>query len=107
MSLKETPKKFYRAPDSAFDPSPCRLCHTVGDSDHRKNIFKPQNQVLLKTAELLCGERILQEPDLPHLLCRPCERRLKNTLEFQRLIKDTHRAFKNPTSHKHPSKAMR
>ncbi len=90
MSSKETPKKVYRAfEDSAIDPSSCRLCRAVGDAGHRKNIFKPSNQALLKIAEQLCGHPIVQDSSLPHLLCRPCEHRLNHTLEFQKVIVET------------------
>ncbi len=94
MSSKETPKKVYRAfTDSAIDPSSCRLCRAVGDAGHRKNIFKPSNQALLKIAEQLCGHPIVQDSSLPHLLCRPCERRLNHTLEFQKVIVETEKLF--------------
>ena len=90
---KETPKKVYRALDSAIDPSSCRLCQAVGDANHRKNIFNPSNRALLKIAEQLCGHRIVQDSCLPHLLCRPCERRLNNTLQFQKVILEAENMF--------------
>jgi hypothetical protein len=99
MSSKETPKKVYRAfTDSAIDPSSCRLCRAVGDAGHRKNIFKPSNQALLKIAEQLCGHPIVQDSSLPHLLCRPCERRLNHTLEFQKVIVETEKLFQQRQS---------
>ena len=88
MASKETPKKIY----SSIDPLACRLCRSVGDANHRKNLFK--HEELLKTAEQLCGHPLPRASSLPHLLCRPCERRLKNVLEFQRLILTTQEAFR-------------
>lgn len=86
MTSKETPKKVYRALNPAIDPSSCRLCRAVGDASHRKHLFRPSNRALLKIAEQLCGHPIVQDSSLPHLLCRPCERRLKNALEFQKVL---------------------
>ena len=87
MSLKEMPKKVYRAPSSAlFDPLSCRLCRNIGDASHLVNIFNPNNQQLLTIAEKLCGCSIVAHSSLPNLICRPCEQRLKNILEFQKVI---------------------
>ena len=55
MSSKETPKKVYSTVESNVDPSSCRFCGAAGDASHRKNIFKPLNQHLLKIAEKICA----------------------------------------------------
>lgn len=89
MASKETPKKVCRSLDPSIDLSSCRLCGAVGDPSHWKNIFKPSNQVLLKIAEILCGYPIVQDSSLPRLVCRPCERRLNNCLELQKVIQKT------------------
>ena len=96
MASKETPKKFYRASvsTSCIDPASCRLCRTVGDPSHRKDILKPSNRELLKIAEQLYGHNIALDPSLPSRVCRPCERRLKNCLEFQKVISATQEGFK-------------
>ena len=73
MASKETPKKVYRSSSSSIDSSACRLCRAVGDTRHRKNIFKPSNRVLLETAEQICGHSIVYEANLPHLVCNPRE----------------------------------
>jgi hypothetical protein len=67
MALKETPKKIYRASvsDICIDPASCRLCRSVGDLIHRKDIFKPSNRALLKIAEQLYGHNIAPDPILP------------------------------------------
>ena len=71
MSHTVTPKKVYAAYKKS---SRCRLCSSVGD--HRKNLFGKANRALLRAAEELCGSSLPQREDLPHLICRPCERRL-------------------------------
>ena len=96
MASKETPKKVYRAPVSSrqyIDTASCGLCRSVGDRSHRKDIFRPTNKALLKIAEQLCGHSIAPDPSLPRQVCRPCERRLKNSLEFQKFIVETQNAF--------------
>ncbi len=95
MASKETPKKVYGASVSIrqIDPASCRLCRSVGDRSHRKDIFRPANPTLLKIAEQLYGQSIAPDPSLPRQVCRPCERRLKNSLEFQKIILETQDAF--------------
>ena len=95
---KETLKKVYRSVDSAIDLSYCRLCCAIGDPSYRKNLFKPSNRALLRIAEVLCGYRIVQDPRLPHLVCRPCERRLNNCLELQKVIQKTEESFQQRQS---------
>ena len=95
MASKETPKKFYKAPGSSFiDSASCRLCGTVGDPSHRKDILKPSNRTLLKIAEQLYGHSIAPDTNLRRGVCRPCERRLKNCLEFQKVISQTQEGYK-------------
>ena len=93
MTLKETPKKVYRLLDSDIDLLSCRLCGAVGDPSHRKNLFKRPNRALLRIAEQLCGYPLIQDSSLPHLVCRPCERRLNNCLQLQEVIKKTKEIF--------------
>ena len=94
MSSKETPRKVYSTVEFNIDPSTCRFCHGLGDVGHRKNIFKPLNQHLLKIAEQICGHPIVKESGLPYLVCRPLERRLKNTIEFQKLMLEAEQSFR-------------
>ena len=98
MASKETPKKVYSTVESIIDPTPCRFCRAVGDASHRKNIFKPLNKHLLRIAEQICGNTIAKESGLPHLVCRPCERRLKNTIEFQKVILEAEQSFRERQS---------
>lgn len=94
MSSKETPTKAYRASNLSVDSSSCRLCRAIGDPNHRKNLFNSSNRDLLRTAEQICGHSIVYDANLPHLLCRPCERRLKNVIALQRIIVETEQSFR-------------
>ena len=94
MASKETPKKVYSMVESIIDPTSCPFCRAVGDASHRKNIFKPLNKHLLRIAEQICGNTIAKESGLPHLVCRPCERRLKNTIEFQKVMLEAEQSFR-------------
>lgn len=87
MASKETPKKIYSSfTKRNIDPKSCRLCRSIGDSSHRTNIFKPSNKELLKIAESLYGRTLRKDTGLPSLVCRPCDRRLKNAIEFRKVI---------------------
>jgi hypothetical protein len=100
MASKETLKKIYRASvsDICIDPASCRLCRSVGDLIHRKDIFNPSNRALLKITEQLYGHNIAPDPILPRKVCRPSERRLKNCLEFQKVISETQEVFQQRQS---------
>jgi hypothetical protein len=83
MSLttqEETPKKFRR---SATNDSSCRLCGSIEDKSHSKNLFKINNHELLNLARSLSGEQLLRHENLPELICRPCERRIGNFKAFR------------------------
>ena len=75
-----TPRKFKK---SQFGTSSCRLCGSVGDISHSKNIFKKNNRELLVLAEAITGETIPHHEDLPELICRACERRIGHFKEFR------------------------
>ena len=93
MSSKETPKKVYSKVECTVDPSSCRFCGAGADASHCKNIFKPLNQHLLKIAKKICGHPILNELAFTHLICRPCECRLKNTVDFQKVMVEAEQVF--------------
>lgn len=93
MASKETPKKVYSFYKTNIDPKSCRLCRSIGDSSHRTNIFKPGNRGLLKIAEDLYGHALRKDTGLPSLVCRPCERRLKNTIDFRNVISKAQQEF--------------
>ncbi len=89
MSLpnqKETLRKFHH---SAKDASSCRLCGSVEDKTHSKNLFKNNNRELLHLARSLSGERLLLHENLLELICRPCERRLGNFKAFRSKIQES------------------
>lgn len=85
-----TPRKF-RTP--ATSCSSCRLCGSVIDKKHAKNLFKGSNRELLNLARKLSSEDIAQHENLPELLCRPCERRLGNFKEFRSKIQECQKQF--------------
>ena len=67
-------KGFFYSADSSL----CRVCTTVCDRDHSNNLFSERNCGLLAVAETL-HRKSLPRGDFPHLVCRPCSRRLNNT----------------------------
>ena len=97
--LEGNAKESYRAPSSAlFDPLSCRLCRNIGDASHRViKIFNPNVQQLLTIAEKLCGRSIVAHSSLPNVICQPCEQRLKNILEFQKVILKSDGEFREAT----------
>ena len=56
----------------------CRLFKSVEDVSCSKNIYR----ALLAAVEDIYGRPLRQDKLLPHLLCRPCERRLKNCISL-------------------------
>jgi len=70
----------------------CRLCKSTGKI-HLKNLFAKANRVLLITAEDILG-KFLEKGELPHLLCRPCERRHNNFRSFKANIIESQSSFK-------------
>ena len=93
MASKETPKKLYKKQESRASISRCRLCNTVADPKHSKNLYRKQSETTLRNAEIIFGGKLRQESTLPHQICAPCERRLKNAIEFRKVIIDTQRAL--------------
>ena len=89
MASKETPKK----QESRAGISRCRLCNCVADPKHSKNLYQKQSETTLRNAEIIFGGKLPQESTLPHQICAPCERRLKNAMEFRKIIIDTQRAL--------------
>ena len=64
----------------------CRLCGSVNDFKYCKNLFKKSNEELLAAAEAVYGGTLPRNELRPHLLCRPCERRLNNFKAFRAMI---------------------
>ena len=86
----QTPKKTYKATAGAVLCC-CSLCRSTGEV-HFKNIIAKGNRALLSTAEEMY-RRSLEKDDSPHLLCSPCERRLKSFQEFKLKITATQDSF--------------
>ena len=86
----QTPRKFRSSTTSS---SSCRLCGSVVDKYHSKNIFNGNNRELLILARNLSGEDLAPHENLPKLLCRPCERRLVNYKDFRSKIQESQKSF--------------
>ena len=97
MASKDTPKKFYKKRNVTtvtVATAHCRLCNCVSDPGHSKNLFRAQNKTILRNAEIIYGGQLPQDENLPHLICTPCERRLKNATHFKNVIRETQRALR-------------
>ena len=94
MASKDTPKKLYKKQtDSTGSISRCRLCNSVTNPKHCRNLFYAKNQTVLANAERIYGEKLPQNDSLPHLICAPCERRLTNAIKFKNIIEETQRVL--------------
>ena len=91
-SNPETPTKIYSASKSV-SLSCCRLCKSVGDISHWRNLYSKGNSQLLATAEDLYEKALPRSNVLPHLVCRPCERRLTNFRKFKITVSESQASF--------------
>ena len=101
MASKETPKKFYKKVSTLTNYSRCRLCYSVADPHYSKHLFGESNQDILCNAEFVYGSCLPHDSNLPHLVCRPCERRLKNLAQFKSIITETQRILREDIRPKH------
>ena len=92
---KDTPKKFYSKRPSTERTSCCRLCKAVVDRRHSKDLFGSANSRILNYAQSFCGHVLRQHNALPHLICRPCERRLDNATKFKSIIEETQKSLES------------
>ena len=94
MASKSTPKKLYKKSSASNENSGrCRLCNGVQDPRHCKNLFSKTNQRILNNVESIHGERLPHVDGFPKLLCRPCERRINNTITFKNVIAETQKSL--------------
>ena len=91
-NILQTPKKTYPSSDNG-NQSCCRLCGSVKDFKYCKNLFKKSNKELLAVAEAVYGVTLPGNELRPHLLCRPCERRLNNFKAFRAMITESQSHF--------------
>ena len=95
MASKDTPKKLYKKVSTSTDSSSrCRLCYSVADPHYSKHLFGQSHQDLLRYAEFVFGGCLPHDSNLPHLICRPCERRLKNLAQFRSIVTETRRLLR-------------
>ena len=97
---KETPKKIYSISASTETSLSCRLCKSVVDRRHSKGLFSHTNGVILTHAQYIYGRAFPRDNALPHLICRPCERRIDNSIKFKRIIEETQNSLENETRSK-------
>ena len=64
------------------------------DCKYCKNLYKISNRAILKNAEEIYGNFLPQDENLPHLTCRPCERKLDNAMQFTKIIVETQQTKK-------------
>ena len=88
-NILQTPKKSY----TSSVLSCCRFCGSVKDVLHCKNLFKKATEELLGLAEAVFGGTLQRHELKPHLLCRPCERRLNNSRAFKAMITESQSHF--------------
>jgi hypothetical protein len=101
MASKSMPKKFYKkSSGSTENSSRCRLYNGVQDQKHSKNLFNKTNEKILNNVELINGENLLHVDGFPNLICRPCERRLNNTITFKNIISETQKSLKKDSRSK-------
>ena len=93
MASKEMPKKLYKKQESKASISRCRLCNSVADPKHSKNLYRKQSETILRNWEIIFGGELRQESTLLHQICAPCDRRFKNAVEFRKVIINTQRAL--------------
>ena len=94
MASKGTRKKLYNKPSESADNiniSRCGLCNSVANPQHCKLLFRSQNQAILRNAEIIFGNKLPQDSNLPRMICRPCERKLNNAINFKNAILATQR----------------
>ena len=60
-----------------------RLCNVVANPLYSKNLFRDLNRAILRSTEAIFGGELTPDSNLPHLICRPCERRLNNFSQFK------------------------
>lgn len=89
MAENLTPRKLYFRGSKQSACSICRMCLKVCDPKNAKNIFSRVNSKVLAIAEDLLGKPLPRGENLPHRLCKPCERRLNNYSEFKTLARNS------------------
>ena len=91
-NILQAPKKTSPSSDNG-NQSYFRLCGSFKDFKYCKNLFKKSNEELLAAAEAVYGGTLPRNELRPHLLCRPCERRLNNFKAFRAMITESQSHF--------------
>ena len=81
-----TPKKLYPV-EGGIDLSSCRLFDSIGDSRYCKNLFREANRDILDFVQQV--QVLPRDKTLPQLVCRSCERKVKNAATVKKTIAET------------------
>jgi hypothetical protein len=83
------PKKFYKKSNRRAHIYRAiaiyRLCNSVADLKHSKNLYWRQSETILRNTKIIFVGELRQESGFPHQICAPCERRLNNAIQFRML----------------------
>ena len=91
---QNTPKKYYPRASKLSGISRCRLCNNVTDPVHAKNLYRDTNKTILRNAGQIYSSALPSESGLPHLVCRPCERRVSNAVQLRNVIAETQQVLR-------------
>ena len=83
-----TPKKLYPV-EGRIDLSSCRLCWSIRDLRYCKNLFREANRDILDFVQQIHGDVLPRDKTLPQLVCRSCERKVKNAATVEKIIAET------------------
>ena len=85
-----TPKKLYPV-EGGIDLSSCRVFEYIGDSRYCKNLFREANRDILDFVQQVYGDVLPRDKILPQLVCRSCEKKVKNAAIVKKTIAETQR----------------
>ena len=84
------PKMLYPV-QGGIDLSSCRLCGSIGDSRYCKNLFREASRDILDFVQQVHGDVLPRDKTLPQLVCRSCERKVKNAATVKKTLAETQR----------------
>ena len=82
-------KKLYPV-GGGIDLYSCRLCGSIGDSRYCKNLFREANRDILDFVQQVHGDVLPRDKTLPQLVCRSCERKVKNAATVKKTIRGSY-----------------
>jgi hypothetical protein len=67
------PKEILQKKESTANISRCRLCNSVADPKHSKNLYRRQSETILRNAEIIFVGELRQESGFVHQICALCD----------------------------------